>query len=87
LKKAYTSDSTFSHQVAGVQVSNRSFEAASSERKGKVAPLSSAELESVAEAERYMQQRQANQATRIAQEDKRITEHFQRLQKYVITNK
>lgn len=86
LKKAYTSDSTFSHQVSDVQVSSRSFEAASSERKGKVAPLSAAELESVAEGERYMQQRQANQAARIAQEDRRVTEHFQKLQKYVITN-
>jgi len=86
LKKAYTSDSTFSHQVAGVQVSSRSYETASAERKGAVAPLTSAELESVAESERYMQQRQANQANRIAQEDKRVTEHFQRLQKYVITN-
>jgi len=86
LKKAYTSDSTFSHQVSDVQVSSRSFEAASSERKGKVAPLTSSELESVAEGERYMQQRQANQATRIAQEDRRISEHFQKLQKYVITN-
>jgi curved DNA-binding protein CbpA len=86
LKKAYTSDSTFSHQVAGVQVSSRSYETASAERKGKVAPLTSAELESVAEGERYMQQRQANQAVRIAQEDKRITEHFHKLQKYVLTN-
>jgi hypothetical protein len=86
LKKAYTSDSTFSHQVSDVQVSSRSFEAASSERKGKVAPLSAAELESVAEGERYMQQRQANQAARIAQEGRRVTEHFQKLQKYVITN-
>jgi curved DNA-binding protein CbpA len=86
LKKAYTSDSTFSHQVSDVQVSSRSFEAASSERKGKVAPLTSAELEAINDGERYMQQRQANQAARISQEDRRITEHFQRLQKYVITN-
>lgn len=86
LKKAYTSDSTFSHQVSDVHVSTRSFEAASSERKGKVAPLSAAELESISEGERYMQQRQANQAARITQEDRRVTEHFQKLQKYVITN-
>lgn len=86
LKKAYTSDSTFSHQVSDVQVSSRSFDAAASERKGKVAPLSAAELESVAEGERIMQQRQANQARRIAEEDKRVTEHFKKLQKYVITN-
>jgi len=86
LKKAYTTDSTFSHQVSDVHVSSRSFEAASSERKGKVAPLTAAELESISEGERFMQQRQAQQAERIAQEDRRTREHFQMLQKYVITN-
>lgn len=86
LRKAYTSDSTFSHQVAGVQVSSRSFDAASSERKGAVAPLTSAELEAISQGEHEMQLRRARQATRIANEDKQITEHFQRLQRYVITN-
>lgn len=86
LRKAYTSDSTFSHQVAGVQVSSRSFDAASSERKGAVAPLTSAELEAISQGEHEMQLRRARQAARIANEDKQITEHFQRLQRYVITN-
>ena len=86
LKRAYTTDSTFSHQVADVRVSNRSFDAATSERKSAPAPLSSAEMEAVTEGERRMAQRQAQQLSRISDEDKRISEHFQKMQRYVITN-
>lgn len=87
LKRAYTEESTFSHQVANVQVSNKSFDAAASERKAAPRPLSSEEMESVNEGERYMAQRQSQQALRIAEEDKRISEHFAKMQRYVITNK
>lgn len=87
LKKAYTTDSTFSHQVADVRVSNRSFDAAASERKSAPAPLSSAEMEAIAEGERRMAQRQSNQAIRISEEDRRISDHFKKMQQYVITNK
>ena len=86
LKKAYTSDSTFSHQVADVRVSNRSFDSAATERKAAPTPLSSAEMNAIAEGERQMAQRQQRQAVRISEEDRRITEHFQRMQRYVITN-
>ena len=86
LKKAYTSDSTFSHQVADVHVSNRSFDSAATERKSAPTPLSATEMKAIAEGERQMAQRQTKQAVRITEEDKRITEHFQRLQRYVITN-
>jgi hypothetical protein len=86
LKRAYTTDSTFSHQVADVRVSNRSFDAAASERKSAPAPLSAAEMEAVTEGERRMAQRQAQQLSRISEEDKRISEHFQKMQRYVITN-
>lgn len=86
LKKAYTSDSTFSHQVADVRVSNRSFDSASSERKAAPAPLSAAEMEAIAEGEKHMAQRQQRQTVRITEEDKRISEHFQKMQRYVITN-
>lgn len=86
LKKAYTSDSTFSHQVADVRVSNRSFDSAAVERKAAPAPLSAAEMEAIAEGERHMAQRQQRQAVRITEEDKRISEHFQKMQRYVITN-
>ena len=87
LRKAYTEESTFSHQVSDVQVSNKSFDAAASERKAAPRPLSAEELESVQEGERYMAQRQAQQATRISQEDRRISEHFERMKRYVLTDK
>jgi len=87
LRKAYTEESTFSHQVADVQVSSKSFDAAASERKAAPRPLSAEEMESVQEGERYMAQRQAQQATRISEEDRRISEHFEKMKRYVITNK
>ena len=87
LKKAYTSDSTFSHQVAGVRVSNKSFDVAATERKSAPVPLSSQEMEAIAEGERRMAQRQAQQAVRISEEDRRISEHFKMMQRYVITDK
>ena len=87
LRKAYTEESTFSHQVSDVQVSNKSFDAAASERKAAPRPLSAEEMESVQEGERYMAQRQAQQAARISQEDRRISEHFERMKRYVLTDK
>jgi len=86
LKRAYTSDSTFSHQVAGVKVAEKTFESMSGERKSNPTPLSASELDAIAEGDRRMAQRQTSQATRIAEEDRRISEHFQRMQRYVITN-
>jgi len=87
LRKAYTEESTFSHQVSDVQVSNKSFDAAASERKAAPRPLTAEEMESVQEGERYMAQRQAQQATRISQEDRRISEHFEKMKRYVLTDK
>ena len=87
LRKAYTEESTFSHQVSDVQVSSKSFDAAASERKAAPRPLSAEEMESVQEGERYMAQRQAQQASRISQEDRRISEHFEKMKRYVLTDK
>jgi hypothetical protein len=86
LRKAYTEESTFSHQVSDVRVSNRSFDSAAQERKAAPAPLSNSEMEQIQEAERRMAQRQAQQAVRITEEDRRISEHFAKMQRYVITN-
>jgi len=86
LKKAYTEESTFSHQVSDVRVSNKSFDSAASERKAAPVPLSSSELEAIQEGERFMAQRQSQQAVRISEEDRRISDHFAKMQRYVITN-
>ena len=87
LKRAYTSDSTFSHQVSDVRVSNKSFDAAATERKSAPAPLSSEEMDAIVEGERRLAQQQLQRANRMAEEDKRISEHFARMQRYVITDK
>jgi curved DNA-binding protein CbpA len=87
LKRAYTSDSTFSHQVSDVRVSNKSFDAATTERKSAPAPLSSQEMDAIAEGERRLAQQQLQRANRMAEEDTRISEHFARMQRYVITDK
>lgn len=86
LKKAYTVDSTFSHQVSDVRVSNRSFDSAATERKAAPAPLTASELEAINEGERHMAERQRRQVVRISEEDRRNAEHFAMLQRYVITN-
>jgi curved DNA-binding protein CbpA len=86
LKKAYTEESTFSHQVSDVRVQNKSFDSAAQERKAAPAPLSNAEMEQIQEGERRIAQRQAQQLTRIEAEDRRISEHFAKMQRYVITN-
>ena len=86
LRKAYTEESTFSHQVSDVRVSSRSFDSAAQERKAAPAPLSNSEMEQIQEGERRMAQRQAQQAVRISEEDRRISDHFAKMQRYVITN-
>ena len=86
LKKAYTSDSTFSHQVADVRVANRSFDSAATDRKAAPTPLSASEMNMIAEGDRELAQRQQRQTVRITEEDRRISDHFQKMQRYVITN-
>jgi len=86
LRKAYTDESTFSHQVSDVRVQNKSFDSAASERKSAPMPLSSSEMEQIQEGERRMAERQRQQASRISEEDRRISEHFAKMQRYVITN-
>lgn len=86
LKQAYTTDSTFSHQVAGVNVQSRSFDSMASERKSAPTPLTSAELDAIAEGERQMKLRMQAQATRIQDEDRRVADHFARVQRLVITD-
>jgi hypothetical protein len=44
-------------------------------------------MQAIAEGERRMAQQQVQRATRVADEDRRISEHFAKLQRYVITDK
>ena len=44
-------------------------------------------MDAIAEGERRLAQQQLHRANRMAEEDKRISEHFARMQRYVITDK
>jgi curved DNA-binding protein CbpA len=84
LKQAYTSESTFSHQVAGVQVGSRSFNGVKAERGSAPTPLSAQELADIQESERQMQARQQQRVIRAQEEDRRISDQFARIKQRVI---
>lgn len=84
LKQAYTTDSTFSHQVSGVQVGNRTFNGMKSERGSAPAPLSAQELADIQESERQMQARQQQRVIRAQEEDRRVSDQFARIKQRVI---
>ncbi len=87
LKKAYTTDNTFSQQVAGVNVESRNFEAFSSSRKKTPDPLTNVEMERLAEAERHTARMEAQRQLRAAQEGQMATQHFERMKRLIITDK
>jgi hypothetical protein len=87
LKKAYTTENTISHQVAGVHVENRNFEAFSSSRKKTPDPLTNTEMEAIAEAERHAARMESQRQIRAAQEGQLATQHFERMKRLIITDR
>jgi len=84
LKQAYTTYNTFSGQVAGVAVENRSFDAYSASRKKAPEPLSNGEMEAIAAAEAAAASRERGRAVRAAQEMSQADEYFQRMKQLVL---
>lgn len=84
LKQAYTNYNTFSGQVAGVSVENRSFDAYSASRKKAPEPLSSSEMEAIQAAEAAAAARERGRAVRAAQEMSQADEYFQRMKQLVL---
>jgi len=87
LKNAYTTDSTFSGQVADVRVDNRSFDSFSTERKSAPKPLANHEMEAIASADRDAAQRERQRQLRAAHHDVAANEYFERMKRLVITEK
>jgi len=87
LKNAYTTDSTFSGQVADVRVDNRSFDSFSTERKSAPKPLANHEMEAIAAAEKEAAQRERQRQIRAAHHDVAANEYFERMKRLVITEK
>ena len=87
LKNAFTTDSTFSGQVADVRVDARSFDQYSTEYKSAPRALAHHEMEAVQAAEREVMQREAARKMRAAQHDVQTQDHFERMKRLVITEK
>lgn len=87
LKNAFTTESTFSGQVADVRVDARSFDQYSTEYKSAPRALAHHEMEAVQAAEREVMQREAARKMRAAQHDIQTQDHFERMKRLVITEK
>jgi len=86
LRKAYTTESTFSSQVAGVQVDTRSFDVYSESRKRAPEPLKSSEMEAIQDSERFQERREQERKIRAAQELVQADEYFKRMKQIVLTD-
>ena len=87
LKNAFTTESTFSGQVADVRVDARNFDQYSTEYKSAPRALAHHEMEAVQAAEREVMQREAARKMRAAQQDVQTQDHFERMKRLVITEK
>jgi curved DNA-binding protein CbpA len=85
LRKAYTSESTFSNQVANVSVEDRNFAVYSDSRKKAPTALTNSELEAIQAAEQYQQRNEQKRTIRAAQEMTQADQYFQRMKQMVLT--
>ena len=86
LKAAYTTESTFSGQVANVRVDPRDYESYSNSRKRAPDPLRDEEREAIAAAEKAVSERERQRQVRAAHEDVTANQYFERMKKLVITD-
>lgn len=86
LKAAYTTESTFSGQVADVRVENRSFDQYQQSRKKAPDPLRNDELEALQQMEKEAEQREKLRQRRAAEELVQADSYFERMKRLVITD-
>jgi curved DNA-binding protein CbpA len=86
LKAAYTTESTFSGQVADVRVENRSFDQYQQSRKKAPDPLRNEELSAIQQMEREAEQREKRRQLRAAEEMVQADDFHQRMKRLVITD-
>ena len=86
LKKAYTTDSTFSHQTAGVRVEARSFDQYSQGRDKAPPPLADHEMADIAAAEKAAARAEEARRLRMAQQAVDEDSYAERLKRLVIRN-
>jgi curved DNA-binding protein CbpA len=86
LKKAYTDYSTFSQDIAGVRVENRTVQQYQAERKAAPVVFSDTEREQLQASERQMAQAEERRKLRVAQEAVEEGSYFERMKRLVIRN-
>jgi curved DNA-binding protein CbpA len=86
LKAAYTTENTFSGQVADVRVENRSFDQYQQSRKKAPDPLRNEELEAIQQMEREAEENEKRRQLRAAQELVQADSYFERMKRLVITD-
>jgi curved DNA-binding protein CbpA len=84
LKRAYTTDNTFSNQVANVPVESRSFDKYAESRKKAPTALNDAEMEAIQAAEKFQQRQEQQRSMRAAQEMVHADQYFQRMKQVVL---
>uniref|UniRef100_A0A6C0K3S5 J domain-containing protein n=1 Tax=viral metagenome TaxID=1070528 RepID=A0A6C0K3S5_9ZZZZ len=84
LKRAYTTDNTFSNQVANLPIESRSFDKYTESRKKAPAALNDTELEAIQATERYQQRNEQQRSLRAAQEMVHADQYFQRMKQVVL---
>lgn len=87
LKQAYTTENTFSKQVAHVRVDNRNFENYKNEYGKAPPPLSSEEMQRIQEGEKIMEQKEVLRQRRAAEELINSDKYFERMKQLVLTDK
>ena len=86
LKKAYTDYSTFSQDIAGVRVENRTVQQYQAERKSAPVVFTDTEREQLQASERQMAQAEERRKLRVAQEAVEEGSYFERMKRLVIRN-
>ena len=86
LRAAYTTESTFSGQVANVRVDPRDYETYANSRKRAPDPLRDEEREALAAAEKAVAERERQRQLRAAHEGVTAQNYFERMKQLVITD-
>jgi curved DNA-binding protein CbpA len=86
LRAAYSTESTFSGQVANVRVEARDFGQYQESRKRAPDPLRNDEMAALQQMEKEAEQREARRKLRVAEESVAASEYVQRLKRLVITD-
>lgn len=86
LKRAYTAENTFSHQVADVRVSERSMKQMEAERGRAPDPMNDVELAAHRAAEEALVARETARQRRAREQASVEQEYFERMKRLVINN-